>query len=217
MLVIRHLLHSSYPLRSLLVTERAWAALESELPDVQVGIASEGLIREIAGFDFHRGALASAGRRPLPEAEALLADARFVLAAEGVNDYENLGGLFRNAAAFGVDAVLLDSTTCDPLYRRAIRVSMGHVLRVPFTRAPDLGVLRDAGFDVVALTPSGDVEIGAIERLPRQAVIVGAEGPGLTQRALAAADRHARIPMAPGVDALNVATAAAIALHRLCR
>ena len=215
-LVIRHLLRSPYPLRSMLMTALAWRALEGELPDVEVAVATEGFMREIAGFNFHRGALASAGRRPLPASEDLLAPARLVLAVEGVNDHENLGGLFRNAAAFGVDAVLLDTTTCDPLYRRAVRVSMGHVLRIPFTRAPDLGVLRAAGFDVAALTPSGDVEIGALQRQPRQAVLVGAEGPGLSAQALAAADHRVRIAMAPAVDSINVATAAAIALHRLC-
>lgn len=216
-LVIRHLLRSPYPLRSLLMTERAWQALEDELPDVDVHIAGEALMREITGFDFHRGALASAGRLPPPDPATLLASARFVLAVEGVNDHENLGGLFRNAAAFGVDAVVLDSTTCDPLYRRSIRVSMGQALRIPFTRAPDLGVLNAAGFDVVALTPAGDVEIDAVERRERQAVLVGAEGPGLRAPALAAAHRRARIAMAPGVDSLNVATAAAVALHCLCR
>lgn len=213
--MIRQLLRSPYPLRSVLVTERAWHDLEADLPDIDGFVASEALVREIAGFDFHRGALASAGRLPLPEAAGLLAAAHFVLAVEGVNDHENLGGLFRNAAAFGVDAVILDETACDPLYRRSIRVSMGHALRIPFARSADFGVLAQAGFDVMALSPGAGTTIEAVARRPRQAVLVGTEGPGLTPSALAVADRRVRIDMARGVDSLNVATAAAIALHRL--
>jgi tRNA G18 (ribose-2'-O)-methylase SpoU len=143
---------------------------------------------------------------------------------EAVNDHENIGALFRNAAAFGVDAVVLDPTTTDPLYRRSTRVSLGHVLRVPFARVLDgewpaaLDKLRTAGFTTVALTPDADAEtLGRLvaARPPRVALLVGAEGPGLSAPALAAADRRVRIPMAPGVDSVNVATAAAIALSAL--
>jgi tRNA G18 (ribose-2'-O)-methylase SpoU len=141
---------------------------------------------------------------------------------EGLNDHENLGALFRNAAAFGVDAVLADPTTADPLYRRSVRVSLGHVLRVPWTRLPDwpdgLASLKAEGFVLVALTPSADAEpIAALAADPpaRVALLLGAEGPGLSGAALAAADRRVRIPIAEGVDSLNVATAAAIAFHRL--
>ncbi len=215
--VIERLLASPYPLRSVLLTERALDELGDRLPDhLTVCVAPEDLLRDVAGFDFHRGALASAGRLPLPEPAALLDGARFVLAVEGVNDHENLGALFRNAAAFGVDAVILDGTTCDPLYRRSIRVSMGHALRLPFTRVGDFGALGAAGFDVLALTPSAPAEIEDVDRRERQAVLVGAEGPGLSKAAMAACDRAARIPMAPGVDSLNVATVAAVALYRLC-
>jgi tRNA G18 (ribose-2'-O)-methylase SpoU len=141
-----------------------------------------------------------------------------------VNDYENLGALFRNAVAFGVDAVLLDPTTADPLYRRTTRVSLGHVLRVPFARVDDvawpgiLGDLHGEGMAVLALTPASDAApfSSAIERLPdRIGVLVGAEGPGLSDAAMAAADHRVRIPMTPGTDSVNVATAAAIVLAGL--
>ena len=139
-----------------------------------------------------------------------------MLALEGVNDHENLGALFRNAAALEVDAALLGPRCADPLYRRSVRVSMGHVLRVPFARAP-LRALRDAGLTVLALTPRPPaVPLSTVDpSVPRAALLVGAEGAGLSAGALAIADLHVRIPMAAGVDSLDVATAAAIALHHL--
>jgi tRNA G18 (ribose-2'-O)-methylase SpoU len=150
-----------------------------------------------------------------------------VAVLEGVNDHENLGALFRNAAALGVDAVLLGPRCSDPLYRRSVRVSMGHVLRVPFVELPgpwpaSLDVLKAAGLRVAALTPAADAQpltaqpfTAASPTGQRVAVLLGAEGPGLTPEALAAADVRLRIPMAPGVDSLNVATAAAVAFHAL--
>lgn len=146
----------------------------------------------------------------------MLRDARTVLALERLNDHENVGVLFRVARALGADAVLLDGETCDPLYRRAVRVSLGHVLHVPFARAGDLlGAL--GGFTTVALTPSADVRVEDVEAPERVALLLGAEGPGLRAETIAAADVRARIAMRPGVDSLNVATAAAIALHRFAR
>jgi tRNA G18 (ribose-2'-O)-methylase SpoU len=142
---------------------------------------------------------------------------------EGVNDHENVGSLFRNAAAFGVDGVVLDPTAADPLYRRATRVSLGHVLRVPFARAAAwpaaLRTLREGGWTVVALSPSAEEPLADLVAQPpsRVALLVGAEGEGLTWQALAQVDRTVRIPMAPGVDSVNVATAAAIALAALYR
>lgn len=219
-LVIRQLLRSPYPLRSMLVTEKGLRDLEGDLPaGCVVGLAPEAVIRQIAGFDFHRGALASADRLPLPDLLTVVAGAGLVLAVEGVNDHENLGGLFRSAAGFGVSALVLDPTSCDPLYRRSVRVSMGHALRVPFTRATewpaDLRALQVAGFEVIALTPGGEIELRDLRPGARQVLLVGAEGAGLSQPAMGAADVRARIAMAPGVDSLNVATAAAIALHHL--
>jgi tRNA G18 (ribose-2'-O)-methylase SpoU len=178
----------------------------------------------VSGVHFHRGVLAVAERPELPAVADLVAGARRLLVLEAVNDHENIGALFRNAAAFGVDAVVLDPTTSDPLYRRSTRVSLGHVLRVPFARVPDggwpaaLDELRRAGVTTVALTPSADAEpLGRIvaDAPPRVALVLGAEGPGLTSPALAATERRVRIPMAPGVDSVNVATAAAIALSAL--
>jgi tRNA G18 (ribose-2'-O)-methylase SpoU len=228
-LVIEQLLRSPYPVRSLLVSERGLRALDrqltAKLADVgaPVYLAPQALIEKVSGFNFHRGALASAGRLPLPDLATATASATLVVVVEGVNDHENLGALFRNAAAFGAGAVVLDPTCADPFYRRSIRVSMGHVLRLPFTRAAAwpaaLAELGAAGFEVLALTPSADAEdVRALEpsavTRPR-ALLVGAEGPGLSTPALAAADRRVRIAMAPGVDSLNVATAAAVALFQL--
>ena len=207
---------SAYPLRSVLVSE---AKLPRVLPllegmDVDVHVGSQGLLKAVTGFAIHRGVVASAGRLPLPRPQDLVAGGRRIVVVEGLNDHENLGALFRNAAAFGVDAVLLDPTSADPLYRRSVRVSMGHVLRVPWTRIGalpgGLGVLRDANFATVALSPAGDMPVGDVAD-ERIAWLLGAEGPGLSEATSAASDRRARIPMAPGVDSLNVATAAAVA------
>jgi tRNA G18 (ribose-2'-O)-methylase SpoU len=184
-----------------------------------VYVAPPDLLEAIAGYPVHRGVLALGVRRPDPDLAELLAVIDSAVVVEGVNDHENLGSLFRNAAAFAVGAVLLDPTSCDPLYRRAVRVSVGHVLRVPFTRVqpwPDrLDALRHAGLTLVALSPQADTPIGELPPLDRVALMVGAEGDGLSSAALAHADLAVRIPMAVGVDSLNVATAAAIALHRV--
>ncbi len=228
-LVIQQLLRSPYRLRSLLVTERGLRALGSDLGAIgsPVYVAPQAVLDAVCGFHFHRGALASADRRPLPDLVTATEAADLAVAIEGVNDHENLGAIFRNAAAFGAGAVVLDPTCADPLYRRCVRVSMGHVLRIPFARAPGwpeaITQLRDLGFEVLALTPGADAEDvrdvaagpAAGPETGRRALLLGAEGPGLSAGALAAADRRVRIAMAPGVDSLNVATAAAVALHQL--
>ena len=221
-LVIRHLLQSPYPIRAVLATAQGLAALDDVLVAVEapVYLVSQALMTSIAGFRFHRGALASAGRRPEPDLATVVAGAGLVLMVEGVTDNENLGALFRNAAAFDVAGVVLDATSADPLYRRSVRVSMGHVLRLPYTRVPDapaaVATVRGLGFEVLALTPAADAEdIRTVTSGGRRALLVGAEGPGLSDRALAAADRRVGIAMAAGVDSLNVATAAAVALHHL--
>lgn len=232
MFALDALLDSPYRIRSVLATDRR----ADRVRDLVAGrapvlVRADDEVAAVAGFDFHRGVLAAADRRPMPAVAEVVRDARLVAVVEGVGDHENLGALFRNAAAFGVGAVLLDPTTADPLYRRSVRVSLGHVLRLPWTRlAPwpgGLGTLGELGFEVLALTPAPDAEpidlvagdAAARERatgqLPRLAVMVGAEGPGLTPAAVAAATRRVRIPIAGGVDSLNVATAAAIAFHRL--
>jgi tRNA G18 (ribose-2'-O)-methylase SpoU len=222
MLAVEALVASPYRVRTVLADERwadrARAAVGDRAP-VVVRPAAE--VAAIAGFAFHRGVLASADRGEPADPAALVAGAGLVAVTEGLGDHENLGALFRNAAAFGVDAVLLDPTTADPLYRRSVRVSLGHVLRVPFARLPalpgGLEVVRSAGLEVVALTPAPDAP--PLRDLPQdgrpRALVVGAEGPGLTAATLAAVDHRARIPLAAGVDSLNVATAAAIAFHLL--
>ena len=225
-LVVRELLRSAYPVRSLLVSPTKLAELHADLehldPATPVYVAPAGVTSAIAGFPFHRGALASASRLPLPAAADLLAGARLVVVLEGINDHENLGALFRNAAAFGVDAVLCCPRCADPLYRRSVRVSMGHVLHLPFARLEPwpaaLAAITAAGLRLVALTPAATGAVPVDRLTPaegRVALLLGAEGPGLSAAALAAADLKVRIPMARGVDSLNVATAAAVALHRL--
>jgi tRNA G18 (ribose-2'-O)-methylase SpoU len=143
-----------------------------------------------------------------------------MLALVGVANHDNMGGLFRNAAAFGADAVLLDATCCDPLYRKAIRVSVGAALKVPFARLPPdediVAVLERAGFTPLALTPGGFERLPALARPDRVALLLGAEGPGLPANIMARA-RRVTIPMAAGWDSLNVAAASAIALHELTR
>jgi tRNA G18 (ribose-2'-O)-methylase SpoU len=177
---------------------------------------------EVVGFHLNRGVLAVADRAPSMDPARLAAGARVLAVLEGVNDHENLGALFRNAAAFGVGGVLLGPRCADPLYRRSVRVSMGHVLRVPFADLPadppwpaSLEPLRAGGRRVIALSPRPSAIPLASAGLAgaRVALLLGAEGPGLSDAALAAADDLVRIPMADGVDSLNVAAAAAVAFH----
>ena len=224
LVVIRQLLRSGYRVRSLLLTRPRLAALGTEVEHLgaPVYVGTQEVVNAVTGFHLHRGAVAAADRRPLPSVEGLVSTTGLVVMTEGLNDHENLGALFRNAAAFGAGAVLMDPTSADPLYRRSIRVSVGQVLHVPFAVADpwpgSIRRLQELGFEVLALTPAhGADSLSHVERRPRQAVLVGAEGPGLSAGAMAAADRRVRIPLAPGVDSLNVATAAAIALHHLAR
>jgi tRNA G18 (ribose-2'-O)-methylase SpoU len=221
-LAIRQLLRSPYPIRSLFLTATRLDQLAVDLEHVPapVYVATRATMAGVAGFDVHRGALASAQRLPLPDVEAVTSRATTVVVLEGLNDHENLGALFRNAAAFGVDAVLLCPRTADPLYRRSVRVSMGHVLHVPWARLAvwpgGLERLRTAGFEVVALTPDPTaLPLSRLAVTGRCALLVGAEGSGLSKLALVAADRRVRIPMRGGVDSLNVATAAAIAFYHV--
>ncbi len=222
------LVASPYPLRSLLVAENkldAVQALVAAVPGIDavpMVVRSPAELVAITGFAFHRGVLATARRLRQPPVAEVVAGARRLLVIEGVNDHENLGSLFRNAAALGVEGALLDPTTADPLYRRSVRVSLGHVLRVPWSRLdrwPEgLDDLRAQGIVTVALTPAPealDIDVVAADPPEQVAFLVGAEGPGLTPAALAAADLRVRIPIAVDVDSLNVATAAAIAFHRL--
>jgi tRNA G18 (ribose-2'-O)-methylase SpoU len=221
-LALRQLLISRYPIRSVLVTPAGHRRLVGDLESLAapVYVASQQVMDAVAGFPIHRGVVAAAGRLPLPDVADVLTGARTVAVLEDLNDHENIGALFRNAAAFGVDGVLLSPACADPLYRRAVRVSLGHVLRVPYTVMGDwpagIAGLAAAGWETVALTPSGGTPVGELSRVRGPvAVLLGAEGRGLSAAALAAAGRTVRIPMADGVDSLNVATAAAVAFHRL--
>ncbi len=210
---------------SLLIAENRLAKLaplfERLDPATPVYAASQAVMDAIVGFPIHRGVLAL-GLRPLdPGAAALLAGMprrSLVVGLFGISNHDNMGGLFRNAAAFGADAVLLDPSCCDPLYRKAIRVSVGAALTVPFARLGNgddmLERLTDAGFAPLALSPVGGDRLAELERPMRAAVLFGAEGPGLPPEVLARA-RNVAIPMAPGWDSLNVAAASALALHAL--
>lgn len=219
--VVRRLLASRYPLRALLGTARRIEELAPDLAGrpAPAYVTSAEVMADVVGFHLNRGVLAVADRVPSGTPERVAAGAGRLAVLEGVGDHENLGALFRNAAAFGVDGVLLGPGCGDPLYRRSVRVSMGHVLAVPFARLEPwpsgLKWLRDQGFRVLALTPGGQLPLSGAVPAGRVAVLLGSEGPGLTQEAIDAADLAVRIPMADGVDSLNVATAGAVAFHAL--
>lgn len=222
--VVRRLLASPYPVRAVLGVRRRIDELGPDLAGLPVPayVTSADTMAGVVGFHLNRGVLAVADRAPRPPVRQLLRAARVLAVLEGVGDHENLGSLFRNAAALGVDGVLLGPGCADPLYRRSVRVSMGHVLRVPFTTLepwPDaLDAVREQGFRVAALTPRPDA--AALRDLrdsghDRYALLLGSEGHGLSEPALTAADMAVRIPMTGGVDSLNVATAGAIAFYEL--
>ncbi|MHB1139863.1 MAG: TrmH family RNA methyltransferase, partial [Microthrixaceae bacterium] len=208
-LALEQLLRSDHPVRSVLLsTSRAASSDELvgrlEARGVPVLVAARPVLAQVTGYDVHRGVLAVAERRPWPGLADTLCAARRVVVLEGLNDHENLGSVYRNAAAFGLDAVLLDPRCADPLYRRSIRVSSGWALRVPSARTaalPDgLNALQDAGFRTLALTPAADasaVDHAAATGLldDRVAFVLGAEGPGLTAETLAACDHRVAVPM----------------------
>ncbi len=192
-------------------------------PDVPLYVAAQAVMDAVVGFHIHRGVLAIGRRAPDEGASALLAglpEKALVVALSGVSNHDNVGGIFRNAAAFGANAVLLDGACCDPLYRKAIRVSVGASLITPFARGGSgeemLDALEAAKFETVALSPAGDVQLHEIARAPRMALLLGAEGPGLSE-ALMTRARTARIDMAAGFDSLNVAATSAVALYAMTR
>jgi tRNA G18 (ribose-2'-O)-methylase SpoU len=218
------LMASGRPVRSVLVDRIRLEALADRLAGLGAPIllADQPTLRAVAGFPVHRGVLAAADRWPLPDPGNLLRDARRIAVLEDINDHENLGVIFRTAGSLGLDAILLSPRCCDPLYRRSVRVSMGHVLGVPWTRLepwPDaLETVRRAGFTLAALTPAaGSEPLPGWAPAPdeRVAVLLGAEGPGLSSGVLAAADRRLTIPMRQAADSLNVGSAAAIAFYAL--
>lgn len=221
---VRALVTSPYPVRSLLVAEHRLPSLSDVLArtSAPVYVVSQDVLEAVVRFRLHQGVLACGGRRPAPAMDALLAPARTLAVLEGLGDHENLGTLFRSARALGVDAVVLGPGCADPLYRRSVRVSMGHVLHVPHARADDapdlLDTLHERGFTTLALTPDPSAPpIGTYERRPdaRVAILLGAEGPGLRAATLERAHQRLRIPMAQGVDSINVAAAGAVAFQAL--
>jgi tRNA G18 (ribose-2'-O)-methylase SpoU len=226
-LVVQRMLASRFTPHALLGTERRLDELKDDLAGTAAPFyrASAEVMARAIGFHLNRGVLAAARRVPEPGVAELVDGARTVAVLEGVNDHENLGSIFRNAAGLGVDAVVFGSGCADPLYRRAVRVSMGHALLVPFARATnwpgDLEMLQESGFRLLAMTPLGDAlalpEAMTAARDQRVVVLVGAEGPGLSRAALRMSDVRVRIPMSRGTDSLNVATAAALAFYERAR
>lgn len=220
--VVRRLLASRYPLRAVLGVPRRIEELAADLArhDAPVYATTPEVMAEVVGFHLNRGVLAVADRPAAWTAEDVVRDARRLAVLEGVGDHENLGSLFRNAAALGIDGMLLGPGCADPLYRRSVRVSMGHVLAVPFAPLVEwpagLKWLRGKGFQVLAMTPApGAAPVSDFAGAARVAVLLGSEGPGLSAEAIEAADAAVRIPMAGGVDSLNVATAGAVAFYAL--
>jgi len=224
-LVLQRLLDAGrYDVQSILVTPAAERALAARLASVTVPVlvCSQEVLDGVTGFNFHRGCLALARRPATPLPDAWPERDGVLLALEGVGNPDNVGGLFRAAAALGASGVLVGPGTADPLYRKAIRTSMGAVLQLPWAMAlpwpATLDSVRKRGYRIVALTPaSGAIPLRrfAESRHSRIVLLAGAEGAGLSSEALAAADDLVRIPIADAVDSLNVTVAVAIALHVL--
>ncbi|HPG75437.1 MAG TPA: RNA methyltransferase [Rhodoglobus sp.] len=224
--VIARALAAGHIPRSALMLEQWLPDLEPLLApfDIPVFVGAPDLLESLTGFSLHRGALASMHRPALPEVGELLRDARRVVVLEDIVDHTNVGAIFRSVAGLGADAVLVTPRCADPLYRRSVRVSMGTVLQVPWTRLPDwpLGAeqLHAAGFHIAALALSDtavELDDFAAAAPERVALILGTEGDGLSPDALSAADTVVTIPMLHGVDSLNVAAASAVALYALRR
>jgi tRNA G18 (ribose-2'-O)-methylase SpoU len=226
--VVRRAVAAGYRVRSFMMTRRWLVGLADELDaatDAPCYIVSDTVAEAATGFHVHRGALASLERRPMPAVDDVLAGARRLVVLEDIVDHTNVGAVFRSAAALGMDGVLVSPRCADPLYRRSIKVAMGAVFAIPWTRTPDwydvVPRLAAAGFTTVALTPDPaamsitDPAIsGPADRL---ALLLGAEGTGLSHRWLSGATLRVRIPIAPDVDSLNVAAAAAVAFFALRR
>lgn len=222
-LVLGRALRAGYRARSVLLDAKR--VDQVAVPDgVPVYTADQALLEQLTGFHVHRGVLASFHRRPALDPGEIIATARRIVILEDLVSHTNLGAIFRGAAALGMDGVLLSPSCADPLYRRSVRVSMGEVFAIPYARLepwPDaLETVRTAGFAVLALTPAEDAL--PIQDVPapmreRVALVLGAEGPGLSGPAMRAADARVVIPMRRGVDSLNVAAAAAVAFWELAR
>jgi tRNA G18 (ribose-2'-O)-methylase SpoU len=223
--VVRRAVEAGFTARSFLMAPRWLDGLSDVLDasDAPCFVVSEELAEEVTGFHVHRGALASLERIPLRPVAEVIEHARTIVVLEDVVDHTNVGAIFRSAAALGVDAVVLSPRCADPLYRRSIKVAMGAVFTVPYARLDDwydgVDLLSQAGFTTIALTLAEDaVEIEkAVAGLDRVALLLGSEGPGLSPRWTHSADVRAVIPMAAGVDSLNVAAATAVACYVVAR
>ncbi|MFE1167003.1 TrmH family RNA methyltransferase [Nocardiopsis sp. NPDC058789] len=227
--VIRRAATAGFAPRSFLLTERRARALDDVVSasGAPLYVVSEETAERVVGFDLHRGALAAYHRRPLPALDEVLSGARSIVVLEDLVDHTNVGAIFRSAAGLGVDAVVLAPRCADPLYRRSVKVSMGAVFTLPYTRLDDwyggLDTLREAGFDLMALTPGeGSLPLReAMDALPSDArvgLLLGTEGDGLSSRWLERATSRVHIPMADrDVDSLNVTAAAAVACYELSR
>lgn len=223
--VVRRAVEAGFTPRSFLMAERWLPGLDDVLAttDAPCFVVDERLAEEVTGFHVHRGALASLERRALPSIDEVLEGARSILVLEDIVDHTNIGAILRNGAALGFDAVLLSPRCADPLYRRAIKVAMGAVFSVPWTRLDDwYDALRDLsarGFTTVALTLADDATAieDAVAGLDKVALVLGSEGPGLSPRWESSADRRAIIPMREGVDSLNVGAASAVACYVTAR
>lgn len=217
--VVTHVaLHAPVLVQAILVDGRMWARVPEGL-DIPVHVADQAFISAVVGFDFHRGMLAVC-RRPTPSTLDHISALDSVAVLEGVNDHENLGSIIRAATGLGVGGLMLDPSTADPWYRRSVRVSMGTVVDLPMVRAnrwpEDLDRLTAAGLTLVAATPEvSAVDVRRLDQIDRPAIVLGAEGPGLTDAVLERAEVIVRIPMTRGVDSLNVGQAAAVLFDRL--
>jgi len=223
--VVRRAVEAGFAPRSFLMAPRWLAGLADvlEVAAVPCFVMSEALAEQVTGFHVHRGALASLERRPLPSLPDVLGGARSILVLEDIVDHTNVGAIFRSGAAFGFDAALLAPRCADPLYRRSIKVAMGAVFTMPWTRLPDwhgaLPALSGLGFTTVALTLAVDaVPIEeVVAGLDKVALVLGSEGHGLSRRWEQSADRRAVIAMSEGIDSLNVAAATAVACYVTAR
>jgi tRNA G18 (ribose-2'-O)-methylase SpoU len=223
--VVRRAAEACFPVRSFLMAPRWLEGLADVLDaaDAPCYVVSESLAEQVTGFHVHRGALASLARTPLPSVDAVLERARTVVVCEDIVDHTNVGAIFRSAAALGVDAVLLAPRCADPLYRRSVKVAMGAVFALPWTRLPDwydaLTDLDQRGFSTVALTLAADAQPieTAVDGVDRLALVLGSEGHGLSPHWERSAGRRAVIAMSPGIDSLNVAAATAVACYVAAR
>ena len=216
--VIRRALAAGLRMHSALMEAKWWPGLEAHVPsDVPVYVAPPALLRDITGFRLHRGALACFERPPQPAAREILAGARTAILLEDLVDHTNVGAIFRSAAGLGVDAVLVTGRCADPWYRRSVKTSMGAVFTMPWTTVADVGagIAAARGMQTVALDPAGKASLPEWRPAGPVMLLVGTEGPGLSEQAQRATDVRLRIPMARGTDSLNVATAAAIACYAL--